>query len=90
MTTRSKETQVTFLHAFKLAAFSAPQPPGTYLVVVDEEQIEGLSFTVFRRTATTLYTPDISRKSGMQQAYPTTDTELDAALETDMLFEILT
>lgn len=89
MTTRSTETTVTFAHSFKLAAFDTPQPAGTYLITVDEEQIEGLSFTAFRRTGTTLYTPDVSRKSGVQQAYPTTEMELDSALEVDALLEIL-
>lgn len=89
MTTRSTETKVTFTHPFKLAAFDAPQPGGTYLLVVDEEQIEGLSFTAFHRTATTLYTPDVSAKSGSQQAYPTTEAEIEAALETDALHQIM-
>lgn len=90
MTARSTETKVTFRYPFKLAAFDGPKPAGTYLVVVDEEQIEGLSFTVFHRTATTLYTPDVSARSGVQQAYPTTEAEIDAALETDVLNEIMT
>lgn len=89
MTTRSTETKVTFTYPFKLAAFAAPKPAGTYLLVVDEEQIEGLSFTAFRRTATTLYTPDVSANSGTQQAYPTTEAEIDAVLETDALRKIM-
>lgn len=89
MTIRSTETKVTFTHPFKLAAFDGPKPAGTYLVVVDEEQIEGLSFTAFHRTATTLYTPDVSVRSGTQQAYPTTEAEIDAALETDAVNEII-
>ncbi len=89
MTTRSTETRVSFSHSFKLAAFSAPQPAGTYLVVAEEELIEGLSFTAFRRTATTLYTPDILSRSGTQQAYPTTEAEIDAALEADTLRQIM-
>lgn len=90
MTTRSTETKVTFIHPFKLAAFDAPKPGGTYLLVVEEEQIEGLTFTAFRRTATTLYTPDISVRSGLQQAHPTTEAEIDALLETDTRHKITT
>ncbi|MFN3399225.1 MAG: hypothetical protein ACK4Z4_02700 [Ferrovibrio sp.] len=89
MTTRSTETKITFMHPFKLTAFDAPKPAGTYLLVVDEERIEGLSFTAFHRTATTLYTPDVSVRSGAQQAYPTTEAEIDAALETDALRQIM-
>lgn len=89
MMTRTTETEITFIYPFKLAAFEAPKPGGTYLLVVEEEQIEGLTFTAFRRTATTLYTPDISVRSGLQQAHPTTEAEIDALLETDALNQIM-
>ncbi len=89
MMTRTTETEITFIHPFKLAAFDAPKPGGTYLLVVEEEEMEGLSFTAFRRTATTLYTPDISVKSGLQQAHPTSEAEIEAILEADALHQIM-
>lgn len=85
MATRSTETKITFMYPFRLASFGGLRPAGTYIVVVDEELIEGLSFSAFRRTATTLYTPDISSKTGILQAYPTSEVEINAALESDLL-----
>ena len=85
MTTRSTETQVTFGHPFTLASFDRQQPPGTYSVVLDEEQIEGLSFEAYHRTAMTLYVPAISAGGGSQQAFPTSPEELEAALNADAL-----
>jgi hypothetical protein len=64
---RTTETMVTFRHPFVLAALEAAQPAGTYRVVTEEEQIPGLSFTAFRRTATMLHLPALSTASGTHQ-----------------------
>src|SRR5271157_4157987 len=45
MATRSKETTLTFSKAFALSEVDRPLPAGTYRVVVDEEDIPGLSFS---------------------------------------------
>jgi hypothetical protein len=67
MTLRTTETMVTFRHPFALAALEATQPAGTYRVVTEEEQIPGLSFTAFRRTATMLHLPAVSTAGGTHQ-----------------------
>ena len=61
MTTRSTETTLTFSKAFALSEVDRPLPAGTYRVVVDEEDIPGLSFLAFRRVATMLHVPGVVR-----------------------------
>jgi hypothetical protein len=48
MATRSKETTLTFSKAFALSEVDRQLPAGTYRVVVDEEDIPGLSFLAFK------------------------------------------
>lgn len=64
---RTTETMVTFRRPFMLAAVGAEQPAGTYRVETEEEQIPGLSFTAFRRTATLLHLPAVSTTGGTHQ-----------------------
>lgn len=83
MTSRTTETTVTFARPFTLAAFDGPQPPGVYRVIIDEEEILGLSFLAYRRVATTLMTPAINLRSGSQQAHGVDHEELEAAIAAD-------
>jgi hypothetical protein len=57
MADRTTETTVTFKHPFSLTSLDSRQPAGTYRLVMDEEEILGLSFLAFRRTATMLHIP---------------------------------
>ena len=66
-----------------LAALEAKQPAGTYRVVTEEEQIEGLSFTAFRRTATMLHLPAVGTKSGTHQVVTLDPVEWTALVEAD-------
>jgi len=52
MTTRQTNRSVVFRHPFELKGVDRILPPGDYRVVMDEEQIEELSFPVYRRVAT--------------------------------------
>jgi hypothetical protein len=83
MTARTTETTVTFRHPFTLAALERPQPAGTYRIVFDEEEIHGLSFLAFLRTATILHIPAISDPGALHQLYMVDSGELAAALEAD-------
>jgi len=57
MLTRTHRETVTFHGPFTLEGVSRPLPAGRYEVVTDEELIEGLSFPVYRRVATTMLVP---------------------------------
>lgn len=80
---RITETTVTFRHPFMLTALDRPQPAGTYRIAVEEEEIAGLSFLAFRRTATTLHSPAISVSGRTRESYSVSASELAAALEAD-------
>ncbi|HKN27458.1 MAG TPA: hypothetical protein VJY34_06045 [Roseiarcus sp.] len=83
MATRSKEITLTFSKAFALSEVDRPLPAGTYRVVVDEEDIPGLSFLAFRRTATMLHVPALSAPGGPKEVFLVNPDELAAALEAD-------
>jgi hypothetical protein len=83
MTTRTHETTVTFSRAFALSEVDRPLPAGTYRIVVDEEDIPGLSFLAFRRTATMLHLPALSAPGGRGEMFLVNPDELTAALEAD-------
>lgn len=83
MTTRSRETTFAFAHAFHLSALDAPQPPGRYLVVTEEDEIDGLSFQAFHRTATLLHLPAQGVASAIRQVVTVDPEELAAAHDAD-------
>ena len=62
MTLRSTQTTVTFTRPFSLRGVDGIKPAGTYRVDTEEELIEGLSFTAYRRVATSIFLP--SRPGG--------------------------
>lgn len=80
---RTTETEVTFRNAFSLSALKSPQPAGTYRVVVDEEQIGGLSFIAYRRTATMLHTPAIGTSALPRQVFQIDPAELASAMKAE-------
>ncbi len=57
MTSRTIVENVTFTRPFLLRGMEAEQPAGTYVVETDEELIESLSFTAYRRTASWIRLP---------------------------------
>ena len=71
MTTRSREAPVTFTRPFALSGVDRPLPAGTYRVVVDEEDIPGLSFLA------------VSERTGAGEVFLVDPDELAAALEAD-------
>jgi hypothetical protein len=83
MAMRTTETTITFHHPFTLAALEATKPAGTYRVVTEEEEIPGLSFVAFRRTATMLHLPAISTASDKHQVVSVDPVEWTALIEAD-------
>jgi hypothetical protein len=83
MAVRTTETSVTFRRPFMLDAFDNPQPAGAYRLVIDDEEIEGLTFLAYRRTATMLHIPVASASFSLDDVYFVTASELAAAMEAD-------
>ena len=83
MSIRTTETTVTFRRPFTLAALDGLQPAGTYRVVVEEEQIPGLSFAAFRRVATLLHMPADPLPGGTRQVVSVLPDELAEAVAAD-------
>ena len=81
MTTRTRQEIVTFRNEFSLSGFDRVQPPGSYVVEIEEELITELSFAAFRRTAAVIRLP--SSQLGGYQVETIDLLELDAALERD-------
>jgi hypothetical protein len=82
MATRTQRKIVTFDHPFLLKRMDRILPPGNYVVVTDEELVEGLSFPVYRRVSTTMMVPAQNRPSAVEML--TLDPrDLEAAQECD-------
>lgn len=83
MIERTTETEITFNNPFRLETLSEPLEAGTYRLVVDEELIEGLSFTAYRRVATHLEIPALSVAMAIRQFLQVSPAEIDEALARD-------
>ncbi|RXF69223.1 hypothetical protein [Hansschlegelia zhihuaiae] len=83
MATRTTETTVTFERSFDLTAIEERLPPGTYRLVIDEDEILGISFLAYRRTATMLQTPALPVRGGRIQSHLVDHADLEAAIEAD-------
>ena len=83
MSDRSIERTLTFRRPFSLSAVEGPLPSGTYRVVTEEEQLEGLSFNAYQRTRTLIFLPANSAPGKSREIVPIDPSELDAALAAD-------
>ncbi|GBD49853.1 hypothetical protein [Methylopila sp. Yamaguchi] len=83
MSRRTQESTVTFLRPFTLKALDNPQPAGTYRLVVDEDEILGVSILAYRRVATMLQTPALAVRVGAVQFHLVDPADLTAALDAD-------
>jgi hypothetical protein len=82
MATRTQRKTVTFSRRFQLKGIERLLPPGHYVVVTDEDLVEGLSFPVYRRVSTAMMVPAQNRPSSVEML--TIDPrDLDAAQERD-------
>jgi hypothetical protein len=84
MLTRTTQQTITFENAFSLSGIEQMQPPGSYVVEIEEELIAELSFPAYRRTATVIYL--CSSRSGCAGGYEAAiidPLDLDAAIQRD-------
>lgn len=80
MNRRTTSRSVTFHRPFILTGFDALQPAGTYVVDVDEEEIDAVSFLAFRRVSTQI---QLSPRPGVTEYRSIDPVELDEALLRD-------
>ena len=83
MIERTTRTVVTFARPFVLDGFDQELPAGDYVVETDEELLQGLSFPVYRRVATTFFADRLPGRSGQKEAWLIDPKTLDAALLLD-------
>jgi hypothetical protein len=74
---------VVFTRPFRLSAFDALQPAGSYVVETDEELIQDLSFPAYRRTGAWLRFPAPPGSGALDRVVNIDPAELDAALAGD-------
>ena len=83
MTMRTRKRTVTFTRPFKLAEFGAEFPAGRYFIETDEELVDGVSFPVYRRTATMMQLIADPLRPGVTETAMIDPRQLEAALEAD-------
>lgn len=84
MLTRTIEKTVTFHSPFIFGTLKEQLPAGEYTVSTDEELIQGLSFTAYRRVLTLFHIPEKSGKADTMRRTITIDhDDLDKALAKD-------
>jgi hypothetical protein len=83
LTIRTTRTTVSFNSPFTLQNLEGVQPAGEYVVLIDDELIEGLSRIAYRRVTTLFQTPAISAPQGRMQSFSISQSDLDAALMKD-------
>ena len=84
MTTRSNSKSVVFSHSFELKGVDRTLPPGEYRIATDEGLIEELSFPVYRRVATWIFVPAVSRQASTVEMVGIDPQELQAAHVRDL------
>ena len=83
MTMRSTRSTVTFSNPFNLPGYPGALPSGDYEVLVEEELLEGLSFTAYRRTATYMTVRGSGTHAGRTELRAISNSDLEKALRQD-------
>ena len=83
MTIRSRRETITFKHPFRIEGIDRLLPAGAYEVITDEEMIEGLSFSVFRRVATMIMVPAAAPRSSAMEMVSISPIDLSDAQRID-------
>lgn len=82
MTIRTTEMSVRFQRPFVLEGAERMYPAGVYRVLVDEELIDGLSFTAYRRVSTMMFVPGRGSSIEMMIVNP---ADLELARQRDVV-----
>jgi hypothetical protein len=83
LTIRTTRSTVSFSNPFTLRNLEGLQPAGEYVVLADDELIEGLLRVAYRRLVTLFQTPAISFPPRKTESFSISQTDLDAALMKD-------
>jgi hypothetical protein len=84
MKTRTLESTITFKGPVVLAGLDEVLPAGDYSVETEEELIEGISHSAYRRISTVLRLPAKSGPFHLMRAMTVDPDELAAALARDL------
>ncbi|CCG09849.1 Putative uncharacterized protein [Pararhodospirillum photometricum DSM 122] len=74
---------MTFNNPFRLPPFDENLPAGSYVLIVDDEDISGTTFIAYRRVATLLQVPAVALGLTQQEIYSIDHNDLTQALQTD-------
>jgi hypothetical protein len=84
MAKRETAKTLVFNHPFRLRGIDRILPAGHYRVVTDEEQIEDVSFPVYRRVATMIFVPAESGNASTIEMVTVAPEDLEAAQQVDL------
>jgi len=85
MAVRTTRRTVRFHRPFRLKGVDRLLPPADYQVVTDEELIEGLSFSAYRRVSTVMFVP---AQFGAVEMVTIDPSDLQAAQEHDAAMRV--
>ena len=85
MSTRTKQETLTFRHPFTISGVDGVQPAGSYIVQIEEEALESLSFVAYRRVETSMLLPLHPGSTNSVQSILIEPRELEASLARDRL-----
>ena len=85
MTTRITTKTVVFSRAFVLNEADGEQQPGVYTVETEEEELDVMSISAYRRVSTVMNRYDAHGRDGFIRFVTIDPAELDAALARDTI-----
>lgn len=80
---RSTRMTLTFRKPFTLPHSDRTMPPGDYVLVTEEERLEGLTFSAYRRISGHLIVSGDPAHPGRTEMIPVTEPELEALATRD-------
>ncbi|WP_137110443.1 hypothetical protein [Rhodobacter sp. SY28-1] len=84
MDIRSTRTTLTFRKPFTLPLSDRTMPPGDYVLLTEEERLEGLTFNAYRRVARYLIVSGGPEFPGRTEMIPVNDAEMAELVACDM------